>query len=271
MNKLLLAACGVALLAGHARADRIAIALTPAQQALQADAIVVGKVVEWEAESPDVSKVFGDSNTLKVASIKVTDGLFGTNGVTHVRVAVPSRNVPGPLLQQDQEGCFALKKHPSGTFYMTIPFGNPLLMSDKNYADQLAIVRKVAAARAEPMKALKGADRELAACVLVQSYRHMPDRYSQMKNGDPIPADESRLILETLANMKWGQGDNTGIGNASATFNALRLTEADGWAYPKPVQGQDFNKLMEAAATKWLEDHATTYRIHRLVEVTAKK
>ena len=173
---LALAATVLFALAPAARAKAIAIAVPqkPAAQAVQADAVVVGKVTEVEAEPIEVTAYPGaprDAKTsFKVAVLKVEQALMGGGGVTRFRVGFPA-DAPaaaepgkpgGPLpaggrirrpnlvvaLTAGMEGCFALNRHHEGDFYVLA--GPPLAKAADDYARELDRVKKVVKAIDRP-------------------------------------------------------------------------------------------------------------------------
>ena len=118
---------------------------------------------------------------------------------------------------------------------------------------------------ADPQTALladKERDRHFAAWALVARYR-TPRPYwdrAALAN-EPIPADQSKLILETLSEMKW----NDNAARLQDAFWRLQPTEKDGWRPPQPKANEDPNELMSQAVAKWLKDHSGKYRLQRLV------
>ena len=187
---LFCAAAALALAATPAVALRIAMPnLTTAQKALQADAVVVGKVTEIEKEEVEVAPHQGapDKVKMRVAAIKIADGLVGAKNVTHVKVLIPGsaadqpadQPLPGgPLvrpaigrippgrggfgpvvLKEGDEGLFFLAKHPTSATHYVINAGNqPVAIKDENYKAELGKVKASLAVLADPMKALKAGE-----------------------------------------------------------------------------------------------------------------
>lgn len=283
-----LACCTIVLLTGASvRADRKPD-LTPVQQVFKADLVVIGKVVSLEA---DLVEAVPYPNNPKighqVGSIKIADGLLGAKGLTHARVGFIPRLVDPNAerfkrgyrgvdhnLTVEQEGCFFLQKHPDADFYTQIPFGSMLNKKIESYEKELENLKKVVKILDEPMTALKAtavADRQLAACALITRYRSRYALSDQMQSSEAIPAEESKLIMQTLAGMEWNKFNPDGISNLNNVFHQIGLTANDGWVEPKPKNGQDYNKIMGEAVAKWLKDHAETYRIQRITVVTPSK
>ena len=115
---------------------------------------------------------------------------------------------------------------------------------------------------AKPMDGLKSKDadeRLLTAALLIARYR--TPKAGQTRT-ESIDADESKLILQTLADADWtARAPKVGFQmNPQNLFFRLGVTPKDGWNQPK-----DFKKLQEEAK-KWLKDNADKYRISRYVD-----
>ncbi|MCE9532681.1 MAG: hypothetical protein K8T89_16410 [Planctomycetes bacterium] len=281
-----------------AKALRVAIPnRNPAQQAMTAEAVVVGKVTEIEKEVTKASLFPGakDKVDYQVAVLKISESVLGAKGLTTIRVgtqvgalAPVQPNVPpngqirirpaiAPFpqpqvsLTEGQEGCFFLTKHHDGDFYVLQQGGLPLDKKAADFDKQLDSVKKLLKAFEDPKTALQAkdaADRQFAACMLVQKYRQypqitMPTPTTKVVQ-EPIDAEVSKLILKTLSEMDWANIDPSGA-NLQNTFYQLGLQPKDGWVQPKFVQGQDFNKMMGAAVKKWMTENADKYRIQRQV------
>ncbi|MCE9532683.1 MAG: hypothetical protein K8T89_16420 [Planctomycetes bacterium] len=262
---------------GEAHADRIA-EIRPVQQIFRADLIVVGKVVEIEDElvqitpSPNSAKV-----SYRIASIKLSEALQGAKGLTHIRVgfvpmlvnpAVPQgRPFRGfnANLAVGEEGCFFLKKMPDAEFHVRIPFAAPLQKEQANYEAELKLVKNILRIFEDPLTALKAkdlSDRQLAACALVMKYRTQPAiegnrRVEQLA----IPAEESKLIVDTLGKMKFEVFDPNGIASLQSVFWMLNLGPKDGWKPPANGGAAVMNKQFQA----WAKEHGEAYRLQRFV------
>jgi len=283
-----------------AKALRVAVNedMPAQQQAMTAEVVVVGKVIEIEKEMAKASPAPGvaDKVEYKVAVVKIEDALLGAKGITTIRVgyqniaaAAPEvplqngngnlkpmfRNLREPLiaplvaLNEGQEAAFFLKKHHDGDFYVMQQFARPLNKTTANYDKTMAQVKKTLKIYEDPKAALQSketADRSLAACTLVQKYRSYPQMTAPRGKvvTEPIDAEESKLILAALSEMKWGQPDANGM-NLQAIFFQLGVQPKDGWTQPKALKGQDYNKMLGDAVTKWLADNNEKYRINRNV------
>jgi len=223
-----------------------------------------------------------------VAIVKIEESLLGAQGITHVRVGfTPSQQAMmnedfgvqqqaklvrywrGPAnLNDGQEACFFLQR-PTGTdFYLPVNMGYPLDKSDVSYPEQLTAVRKILKSVAQPIEALRAkeaADRQLAACALVMKYRTPGTKPNPAF--EAIPAEESKLILNALAEMKWGENpfDVNGALSLHSLFYQLRLTDKDGWVQPQQKENEDYNAIMSKAVTDWMKNKSSTYRMQRFV------
>src|SRR5262249_42898765 len=115
----------------------------------------------------------------------------------------------------------------------------------------------------EPVKYLKSDNAEeriFAATMLITTYRNARPGAKL----EPIPGEESKLILQALAKANWqmkpGRFDPNHPFNL---FTRLGLTDKDGWMPPqgRPLTQEDIHK----AAREWLDKNADTYRIQKFV------
>jgi hypothetical protein len=112
---------------------------------------------------------------------------------------------------------------------------------------------------ADPKKALGSKDameRMFTASMLIHGYRTPRAVYAGEPRTEPIEADLSKLILETLAAADWNT-PSAAVG-PYGSFIRLGLTDKDGWTQPN-----DFKEFVPAAR-KWLREHADSYRIRRV-------
>lgn len=289
----------VVAMAAAQQASALRVAMpnrTPAQQVMTAEVVVIGKVAEIEKEPTKATQVPGATDKIdyQVAVVKISESVLGAKGLTNVRVGfltapmggnvkpLPPNGggiqiqpaiarVPNPVitLTEGQEGCFFLTKHHDGDFYVLQQFGQPLDKKAADFDKQLDSVKKLVKVFEDPKAALKSkesADREFAACMLVQKYRQYPQSVKPNAKvvQEPIDAEESKLILSTLAEMPWGKVDPNGVGLQN-TFYQLGLQPKDGWTQPKFQKGVDFNKVMGDAVVKWMKENAEKYQIQRQV------
>ena len=290
------AACTI-LLANVSSAKALRVAIqnrTPAQQAMTAEVIVVGKVVEIEKEmtKATIAPTVKDKIDYHVGVVKISESIQGAKGLTTIRVGWQMGAQPAPLgrpelqpaiqpirrppfnqpqanLTQGQEGCFFLTRHHDGDFYVMQQFGAPLDKKAADFDKQLTSVRKLLKTFEDPKTALKAkeaADRQFAAIMLIQKYRTYPQVNTPNTKvvQEAIDAEESKLILQTLAEMEWGKVDPNGQGLQNVWYQ-IGIQPKDGFVQPKFVQGQNFQQIMGEAVTKWLKENAEKYRIQRHV------
>src|SRR5262249_28609647 len=143
----------------------------------------------------------------------------------------------------------------------------------ESYARDLELTRRCVKLWEDPragLKAKAAEDRLLAAGLLILHYRYYrPGKYGPQI--EPIPADESKLILNILADADWP----TKVAPDSSfpfemtpgmLFSQLDVTFEDGWTSP-----DGGNDVLYPAARQWVKAHANTFRIQRFVPVAAGK
>jgi hypothetical protein len=291
-------AAALALGFGTAPAFGLRIAMkTPAQRALSADVVVVGKVTAIEKEMVEAQPFPNAPNkvSFKVAVVKIETNLAGAANITHVKigfippakpdpnappVARPGRPIRGPLpaleLKEGQEMLFFLSKHPGGDFHVIPAMSPPLEVKGDAGKKELEAVKSITATLADPMKGLKSDKPEVraeTAAVMVMKYRSYPD-FAGAVDHVAIDAGESKLILKALAEAEWTQNVRPGAAgapNAYTAFAYLGLTEKDGWkppVIPKVLPGQpvvDFAAAHKKAFSDWLAGPGKDYVIKKFV------
>ena len=289
----------------QAKALVMAVPQTPAAQTANADAVVVGKVAEVEAEPVEVTAYPGAPKdakmSFKVAVLKVDEALMGAGGVTRIRVGFPADapvaakpggpggpvavggrvRRPGPMvfgLSAGMEGCFVLARHHEGDFYTLV--GPPLLKKADSYAKELERVKTVVKAIDDPVAALKAKnldDRFRAAQAILQRYQTARGlRPGRPPAREPIPEEENRLIVALLKELPWNSKDPAPAADGEVPPSRAALwyqinPGESGFKEPKfPVQKPgdppvDFNKIMDEATTKFLTESADKIKIKRFV------
>jgi hypothetical protein len=166
---------------------------------------------------------------------------------------------------------FFLQTDSANAFFRQIEFALPIEKSRLSFEDARKLAAAVVRVYADPVAALssgKVRDRRFAAVALVARYRATrlaPGTTPQAS--EPLPADESRLILGTLAGMKWNDPavDPDGVVSLPNAFRLLQLSEMDGWQPPQPKANEDPDEVMSKAVSDWFKNHSTGYRIQRHV------
>lgn len=264
------------------------------EQVVQSDAIIVGKVQALE-EKPVEAKLFVGAPQkvpFTVANVHIDEVLLGLKSVTHIRVGFipqpaaadpstgtrpairPRGGLPNPTLKVNQEGCFFLQKHPDGDFYILTPMSNPLDRKDENYKKQVANIQKSLKLLAAPVAALQSPkldDRLFTASLLVQKYRQFRNTGGGQPVQQPIGAEESRLILEAIAEADWNKNDpDMMVQSGQMLFNMLGIQPKDGWKPPQVQPGQNYQEEYQKAAKKWLKDNATKFRMQKWTTAESK-
>jgi hypothetical protein len=241
-----------------------------ARRVALADLVVVGKVTGVDGETVKADPLIRAPGLPKadfrVATLRVESVLVGQSKVEEVRVAFhqppPPRKVPIALKPGDA-GSFFLNKHPSEPFYVVSAPWDFLDESKKEkFTKDLAMVRRCARLRAEPGPGLISKDAEerlLAAAVLIYGYRTRRFVSSGPPKTAPIDAEQSRLIFQVLLEGDLEPPDEDEEFTRLTLFFSLNLTPKEGWVPPLAL------KDIPAAARKWLEDNAATFRLQRFV------
>ena len=221
----------------------------------------------------------------QVLELKVVEGLRGAKKGDVIRFGFmlpkTARDGPGPrpgvaeavVHSTGQECLFFLSKHHDESFYIA-PFDyDPIDKKQESYAKDLELTRRCVKLWEDPkagLKAKDAKDRLLSAGMLIYHYRHyQPGKYGP--ETEAIPADESKLILNILADADWptkaGPGSSLPFEMSPGwLFSQLDVTFKDGWTSP-----DGDNAVLYAAAKQWVKTHANTYRIQRFVPAASGK
>jgi hypothetical protein len=294
IRHLLLAAVALAT-PDAARCGAPAPPLSTFQKFAMSDVVVTGKVTSIEKDTVAATSPYAgakDKVAYTVAVVKIDADLGGANNLTHVRVgfvppdpnAKPIRGSGGvirtpepvPVLKQGDQMALFLVKHPTADFYV-MPYRNmPLDLSGEAGKKELEVVKRFAAALADPMKGLKSDKAEVrgeTAAFLLMKYRSYPALGGETEQV-AIPAEESKLILKGLAEADWSfRSERTAFSYAPLPYLAFRhlgLREKDGWIDPvvAVVPGQpapDYGEVHKDAFGKWLAGPGKDYQIKKLV------
>jgi RNA polymerase sigma factor (sigma-70 family) len=257
-------------------------------QIVQSDIVVLGRVVALEPK--DVEAVFSSESPYKLdyrmAVVKVQEVIHGQKDVKqlHLGFISPAQDrkvdktgkaMPAlwPLqfnpVKVGQEGMFFLGKHHQGNFYVNFVLFGGFLPSDDTpeLTKNLENARRLENVLQLPLEALKvenESNRFLAATMLVSRYRlsWLKDRKLPEK---AIAAEESKLILKTLAEADWSDSTEALCPSKYPThpyqvFLQLGVTKADG--YDPPKNAPDFRDTLRYTQN-WLRDNQEKYRIQR--------
>ena len=233
----------------------------------KSDAVIVGKVDRIEPEDVKVGETM-----YRIAVVKVNDAIKGAKDAKTLRIGfVPTPDGrpkiirPGfrPIqLQVGQEGIFLLAKNAKGDFY-TIGGQAGFYINSENNKDfdkEVQIAKTTVKVLNKPMDALEAKNAEerlIAAAVFIDKYRTFRGPRAAQ---EPINAEESKLILQALANADWKtQVNSTSLRpSAQQLFQRLGVTATDGFMVP---MGGDYQTVAQA----WCRDNAAKYRIQRYV------
>ncbi len=257
----------LSLYASAAQGGVIAMPPPGPARVANADAVIVGKV---ESIEPADIKV-GNTN-YRIAVVKISDGLRGIKGEKSLRVGfIPVEKPANPMIRVSgarpvqltagQEGLFILKKQEKETFYTIGGVIGYYINSENNpsFEKEVQLVKTVTKVMENPLASLKAKDadeRLLAAAILIEKHRAFRPNSKQ----EPIDAQESKLIMQALADADWKTQSNfTSLRPApNQLFQRLGVTRKDGF---DPVLGTGY----QAGVQAWLRDNAEKYRIQRYV------
>lgn len=253
-----------------------------------ADSIVLGTVVAVEPRNVAASPYPGAPEKVEyqIAVIKIETVVRGVQGITHVRVGfLPHAMISMPGLLGDADGvrretllvqgaispltiglrgCFFLTAHGQESFALAPGIQDVLAREMPNFDKDMELTRDCVKLLDDPnagLRAKEAVDRFLTASMLVTRYRSL--RTPTATKTEPIDAEQSRLILEVLAEANWQAQDlRTLLPAPQVPFSRLGLTEKDGYKVPaQGFKGNDYIAFNKA----WLKNNAGSYRIQRFV------
>ena len=285
-----LAAAALAALASAAPAYALRVAVMPAAstkaKVFQSDTVIVGKVTGIDAETVDLPAFPGQPKVAySVANVKIETALAGAKNVTHVKVAFVKPNQPGGgeagpgrvirpgfgapqyTPTEGHEGIFFLQKHPgSDNYFVVAPGHTPVLATDGNFKDELANVKGMVTAFADPVKALSAEKDEVRlanALSLAQKYRVAPTTNSGVLDETPIPAEQTKLFLKVLTDLDW-----TKHADAPRVADALGLMPGNhGLPRVSPTDGEEPLAARQKAFKAWAAKFGDKFEVKK---ITAK-
>ena len=272
-----LAVCMMAITWESARAGVIAVPPAGPNRIAKADAVIVGKV---DAIEPQDVKV--GNTTYRIAVVSIEQAIRGVKSAKSLRIGFtpppPPPDGKGPLiftsgprpiqLKVGQESLFLLAKLPKENVYVIGGIMGYHIDRDKNptFEKEVELAKAAVKVIDNPQSALKSKDadeRLLAAAYLIETYRSF--KGPTVPKLEAIDADESKLILQTLAKSDWkANADFRSIRPAPwQLFQKLGVTAKDGYA---PQPGANYQATMQT----WLADNAQKYRIQRFAAQETK-
>lgn len=262
-----LAAALCLTLSASAKALMIATPSIPARVAV-VDRVVVGKVTKLAEKLVPAEMTKGDTRQMRIATIAVSEPLFGTKAKEiQVGFFPPAlaggrviRRYPAVDLAAGDEALFYLTRHPTkkNVYVATMYYDVAKKQGNPNFDAELAEARKAAKLLADPKAGLESkdaADRCAAASMLITRYRAKRPG----SRTETLSQPESKQLLTALASADWDSRVARGRLHPATVFSSLPLTAKDGWTPPN-----DFAHFNQAAK-KWLQDNAGTYRVRRFV------
>jgi hypothetical protein len=266
------------------RARAVIMATPPAlsKRVAEADAIVVARIVGFDDKEISVlaSPKATERVRFRIAIIEVTEHVKGVKGAKGAKgekklrlgfaappqapadggISIRPKPRFGPSFKVGQQGLFFLTKHYREPFFMAPRFYDFLSGQDANFSQDVALIRYAAKAGEGLSAGLESKDPQekfFAAALLI-------DRYRTYRGGsgktEAIDAGESERILKALADADWKmEGRITPWG----LLSQLGLSAKDGWQAPT---GRRSAEERHRAAQAWLREHASTYRIIRILD-----
>jgi hypothetical protein len=264
----------LALLSAAGQAKRLMpIAPSIPIRVAAAETIVLGKVERIEDQSVEVTESPDEKEKKEyfVAMVHIEEAVKGAEGLTDLKVAFPA--LPANLkylpngadeyrlqLETDQEVCLFLKPHHSGKFLIAACYYPSFDKKDTNFEENWKWTQQCAKLLANPEEGLQAKDpdeRFLTAAMLILQYRTRQFMPKADAKEEPIPAKQSRLILQALGEGNW-EKPREDLGyemRPESLFSRLNLTPKDGWN----------QAVTSDAARKWLKENAERYRIKRFL------
>jgi hypothetical protein len=269
---------GLVLLGGKLPASFFNLSPAIPERLLQAKSVVVVKVVGIEKDTVTITPAPNFKQEYLVATVKVEKSLKGDTERSEMRVgfAAPSTEKlpPGisgfpapPKLSKGQEALLFLTPLPDSKLEVVGSNSDLVDKQSKTFEKDLKLVEHCLKLLDKPEDGLKSndaAERFLTARLLIGKYR--PNAGFAGKNKEtPIDAEESKLILKTLAEGDWKPklappGGGAMELTAYDLFLMLQVTKDEGFNPPK-----DPAKQAEAAKA-WVKENVGKYRIKRILE-----
>lgn len=208
-----------------------------------------------------------------VADVQITRNIYGLEKQKTLRLGFwnsPLSKEPGkkPALSIGQEGLFFAVKHYKENFCVVVLPGGFIDKRSPDFDKESTEAGRCGELLTRPLDGLKAkeaGERFLTAFMLLARYNdptafhyNHPDA---MQKDEPIDAEESKLILQALAETDWAADDPKTKWRPLQAYNRLG---GQGGAPPPRLSGFDSPQELEAAK-KWLHENAETYRISKLV------
>jgi len=274
--------------------------MTVKQKVSQSELVASGKLTA-EKDTLEHAQYQGApvKTTFKIFTLKVESVLIGGKAET-LKIAIPPSDpaqipfegpggFPGgggnfvyrPYINNvqvidGQEGTFFLRAMTGvKDTYNLVSAGIPLNPLDTKYKENIEVVKAIAAILKDPVKALKAdkaEDRFYAATILVGKYRAYPPNAIYGVDQEPIPDEESKLILKAIAEADWAEFDKQPAPNEVRSNDwyeknpvnlvyQMNLYPGQG-GFPKVTgQGGNYNAEFGEKFREWLKDSGEKFQV----------
>lgn len=251
-----------------------------AERVAKFECIVVAKVVAVESQRiiAPVDRNSTQKADYAIAVLKVTENIKGATEEKPLRVGflAPAERKgsirPSPrfglTFKVGQEGLFFLTRHFQEPFYLAPTYFAFISAQSFNFQEEVSLsrlVQKMGTRLAGALESQNPQDRYYAAALLIQQYRD-PKNAVKGARTELVDAKESQLILKALAEADWNQAGALAL-TPWKMFSLLGLTAKDGFTLSSEVRTA---KERQRAAQAWLQKHAATYRIERILATPAR-
>jgi hypothetical protein len=263
---------------------------------VRSDIVVLGRVVAVKPK--DVEAILSSASPYRldyrIVVVKVNEVIHGPKELKELRLgfispdqdrAVDKTGKAMPKLSPldarpvkvGEDGLFFLRKHHQDTFFVNFLFFNSFLPSSDapEFTKSLENARRLSKVLELPLEALKAenaTNRFLASTMLINRYRLNGAKVGKLPE-KAIDAEESKLILKTLAEADW-KDVNEAISSSKypphpyRVFLQLGVTKTDGFDPPK--NAPDFRETLKYTQS-WLRDNQEKYRIQRFSQPAQEK
>lgn len=244
------------------------------QQLAASDCVVVGRLVAMEEKVETAHDYNGKQVEWYVGLVKISDPLWNARGLTHVRVGFLAPGNGERSLSHvapGKDSCFILQRHPTEPFFTTNGWVDGIVHDDREPADfqkWVAALKRYGQLLADPPAGLaaKDADDRLATAALLLARYGAPQYSGKKCQPEPISAEESRLILQTILKGDWMLKEDNGD-TITPYRLATTLCLAAGPSFPPAAFKHQKGTITKEATRKWLEENVDVYRIQHYVPV----
>jgi len=243
------------------------------QQLAASDCVVVGQLVAME-EKVQTAHDYRANEQVEwfVGLVKISESVWNARGLTHVRVGfLGPGNGERSLthLPAGKDTCFILQRHPTEPFFLTNGWVDGIVHDDRepeDFRQWVATLKRYGKLLEDPQAGLaaQDADDRLTTAALLLAHYRAPRYTGRKYRAESLPAEESKLILETILKADWTvrEGDWERV-TPFRLFCSLNLTAKDN--FPPAAFKHQKGVVSKEASRKWLEENAGVYRLQRYV------